>query len=154
MLTHHVEDQLRIEFQIEINAPPAKVWGKLATIEGMNQWFARNLVFEHKVGGRFEMKGELPGDGPYRFTGEVIKIDPERELTFTWRDSLNPDNAWQVDTFVSFRLEPTANGTRVTMTHTGFEALGERGKVDYQGHVEGWTLSDTLTGLKEAVEAA
>jgi uncharacterized protein YndB with AHSA1/START domain len=154
MLANHAAEQLKIQFEIEINAPPAKVWEKLATIEGMNQWFARDLVFEHKVGGRFEMKGELPGDGPFRFTGQVVTLEPERELAFTWRDTLSNENAWPADTLVSFKLEPSANGTKVTMTHTGFEALGSGlAKPAYEGHIQGWSLSETLVDLKKAAEA-
>lgn len=153
MLASHNAEELRIEFSIEINAPPAKVWDKLASIEGMNQWFARDLVFEHKVGGRFEMKGEMPGDGPFRFTGQVVTVEPERELAFTWRDSLN-ENAWPADTLVSFKLEPSAGGTKVTLTHTGFEALGSGlAKPSYNGHIQGWQMSETLVDLKKAVEA-
>lgn len=153
MLASHNAEELRIEFSIEINAPPAKVWDKLATIEGMNQWFARDLVFEHKVGGRFEMKGEMPGDGPFRFTGQVVTVEPERELTFTWRDSLS-ENAWPADTLVSFKLEPSTGGTKVTLIHSGFEALGSGlAKPSYNGHIQGWQMSETLVDLKKAAEA-
>jgi uncharacterized protein YndB with AHSA1/START domain len=153
MLASHSPQDLKIHFEIEIAAPPDKVWAKLATPEGMSEWFARDLVFEHKIGGRFEMKGEMPGEGPYRFTGRVTKIEPERELAFTWKDELTSPG-WPVETLVSFRLEPTATGTRVTLTHTGFQQLGAGGKEAYEGHVQGWSLSETLTGLKDAVEKA
>ena len=153
MLATHEEEKLKIQFEIEIDAPPAKVWAKMASLEGMNQWLSRNLIFEHEVGGRFQMQGEEPGGGPYRFTGEVVKITPEKELAFTWKSELGEDGEWPNSTLVTFRLEPTDTGTRVTLTHTGFEALGAAlGKSAYEGHVQGWTRAETLQTLKDAVE--
>lgn len=154
MLAGHNPEELRIQFEIEILASPEKVWAQMATLEGMNQWLARNLVFEHKVGGRFEMKGNLPGEGPYRFTGEVVSLIPEKELAFTWKHDPEQGEAWPVSTLVALRLEPTAGGTRVTLTHTGFEALGEAmGKSAYEGHIQGWTMAENLSDLKAAAEA-
>jgi hypothetical protein len=50
---------------------------------------------------------------------------------------------------------PTATGTKVSLSHTGFEALGAAlGKSAYEGHITGWTMSETLTELKAAVEKA
>lgn len=152
MLTKHAAEELKIHFEIEINAPPEKVWAKMATLEGMNQWLARNLVFEHKVGGRFEMKGNLPGEGPYRFTGEVVTLKAEKELAFTWKSDPEGGQAWPVSTLVTLRLQSSDSGTRVTLTHTGFEALGEAAKEAYEGHILGWTMAENLNSLKAAVE--
>jgi len=152
MLATHEAQNLKIQFEIEIEAPPDKVWAKLATLEGMNEWFSRTLVFEHEVGGRFSMEGVM--DGPYKFAGEVVRIEPEKELAFTWRSELGEDGVWDAYTLVSFQLEPSANGTRVSLTHSGFEVLGaESGKAAYEGHIQGWTASAPLDSLKEAVEA-
>lgn len=152
MLANHSEEKLRIHFEIFIDAAPAKVWAKIASLEGMNQWLARNLVFEHKIGGRFEMKGSL-GEGSYRFTGEVVTLEPERELSFTWKSDPEGGTPWPVSTLVTLRLEPSGSGTQVTLTHTGFDALAEMGKSHYEGHIEGWTIADNLNELKKAAEA-
>ncbi|MEX1247703.1 MAG: SRPBCC domain-containing protein [Anaerolineales bacterium] len=155
MLAAHVADKKEIRFEIEINATPAKVWAKLATLEGMNEWLSRKLIFEHRIGGRFQMEGNQPGEGPYRFAGEVVKLVPEKELAFTWKSELGEAAEWPVHTLVTFHLEPAGAGTRVTLTHTGFEALGAAlGKSAYEGHVQGWTMSEALKELKKTVEAA
>lgn len=154
MLVKHSPEELKIEFEVYIEATPAKVWSLMASVEGMNQWLARNLVFEHRLGGRFEMKGNLPGEGPYRFTGEVVKLEPERELAFTWKSDPENGAPWNVSTLVTLRLQPEGTGTRVSLTHTGFEALGESGKSQYEGHIQGWTIADNLNDLKKAAEAS
>lgn len=154
MLSKHSAQELKIEFEIFINAAPAKVWSLMASVEGMNQWLARSLIFEHKLGGRFEMKGNLPGEGPYRFTGEVVTLEPERELAFTWKHDPEQGTPWPVSTLVTLQLQAEGGGTRVTLTHTGFEALGDIGKSQYEGHIQGWTIAENLNDLKKAVEAS
>jgi len=154
MLANHIAERFQIHFEIEINAPPAKVWSKLATLDGLKEWLGRNMIFEHKVGGRFQMEGEMPGEDPYKFTGQVTSIVPEKELAFTWKSELGEKEPWPAFTLVTFHLFPTAVGTRVTMDHTGFEALGENlAQSGFEGHVQGWTMSQTLEDLKQAVEA-
>ena len=155
MLAHHDPEKLEIHFEIEISASPAKVWTKLATLDGLKEWFGRDLIFEHKVGGQFRLQGELPGDGPYKFTGQIVSIIPETELSFTWKSEVGEKGPWPDHTLVTFHLFPSSGGTRVTMDHTGFEALGaELSKSGFEGHIQGWTLSETLTDLKRVVESA
>lgn len=152
MRANHLMEELNIQFEIEIKASPAKVWSKLATLEGLKEWFGRDLIFEHRVGGRFQLQGEQPGEGPYRFVGQVVKIDVEKELAFTWKSE---SESWPTHTLVSFRLEPTASGTRVTLTHSGFAALGAPlNKNAFEGHVQGWTMSKPLVDLKALVEGS
>jgi uncharacterized protein YndB with AHSA1/START domain len=155
MLATHIAEKLQIQFEIEINAPPEKVWGNLASLEGMNEWFSKKLVFEFHQGGRFQMEVSIPGDGDFTFYGEVIKIDPPHELAFTWTEHEKGKTPWPIATLVSFKLRPKGNSTVVSLTHTGFEKLeGELARTEYEGHIEGWERAETLKELKAAVEAA
>ncbi len=153
MLAQHTSEKLEIHFEIEINASPEKVWGTLASKEGMDEWFSKKLVFEFREGGRFQMEVSIPEEGDYTFFGEVVKVDPPKELAFTWIEQEKGKDPWPVSTLVTFKLRPTATGTLVTLTHTGFEALGgELARTEYEGHIVGWERSDTLADLKHAVE--
>ncbi|MEX1071943.1 MAG: SRPBCC domain-containing protein [Anaerolineales bacterium] len=155
MLATHIAEKLQIQFEIEINAPPEKVWTKLASIEGMNEWLSKRLVFEFRQGGEFRMEVSIPGDGDFTFFGEVVKIEPLKELAFTWIEQEKGKDPWPVSTLVSFKLKPSTNGTLVSMTHTGFEALeGELARSEYEGHIVGWERAETLKELKTAVEAS
>ncbi len=155
MLANHVSEKFEIHFEIEIMAPPEKVWGKLATLEGMHQWFGKHLVFEFRQGGKFQMEVSIPGNGDFTFFGEVVKIEPFKELSFTWTEHEKGQEPWPVSTLVSFRLEPTKQGTLVTFTHAGFGALGdELARKEYEGHVIGWSRDKEIEKLKQAVEAA
>ncbi len=155
MLAAHVAEKLQIQFEIEINAPPEKVWAKLATLEGMNEWLSKKLIFEFREGGQFRMDVSIPGDGDYVFFGEVVKVEPNKELAFTWTEHEKGKDPWPISTFVSFKLKPSKNGTLVSMIHTGFEALlGNLARKEYEGHIVGWERAGTLQELKAAVEAA
>ena len=155
MLASHIADELKIHFEIEIKASPDKVWAKLASLEGMHEWFSKKLVFEFHPGGRFQMEVSIPGDGDFTFYGEVVKIDPPHELAFTWTEHEKGKTPWPIATLVSFKLRPKGDGTVVSLTHTGFEKLeGELARTEYEGHIVGWERAETLKELKAAVEAA
>lgn len=154
MLASHIASELKIVFEIEIEAPPEKVWAKLTSLEGMNEWFSKKLTFEFRVGGRFQMDVSIPGDGDFTFFGEVVTIDPPHELAFTWIEQEKGKNPWPVATLVSFKLQPSQRGTLVRLTHSGFDELeGELARREYEGHIEGWARAGTLQELKTAVEA-
>jgi uncharacterized protein YndB with AHSA1/START domain len=153
MLAAHNNEKFEIHFEIDIEAPIHIVWEKISSFESMREWFSSNLIFEHKVGGRFQMEGEMPEEGTYKFSGEVVRIEPHKELAFTWRPEHSDEGNWAGNTsLVSFRLSPTASGTKVSLSHTGFDAQGpEQGKLAYESHIQGWTRSGTLDSLKSSV---
>lgn len=155
MLPNHSEDLLQIRFEIDINAPITAVWAKLSSPEGMQEWFARDLIFEPRVGGRFRIQGESPEEGRYRFVGEVVRIEPPSDLAFTWRPDYVEDGDWsRLSSLVTFSLKVNdSGGTRVTLLHSGFSSLGPtEGKQAYESHIQGWESSKTLQSLKELVE--
>lgn len=155
MLASHIADELKVHFEIEIKATLEEVWTKLASLEGMNEWFSKKLVFEFQEGGRFQMEVSIPEDGDFTFYGEVVKINPPHELAFTWTEHEKGKTPWPIATLVSFKLRPKGDNTVVSLTHTGFEKLeGELAHTEYEGHIVGWERAETLKELKAAVEAA
>jgi uncharacterized protein YndB with AHSA1/START domain len=88
------------------------------------------LIFEGRVGGRFF---ERYSDGEEYEIGRVTAFDPPARVVFTWRQ---PN--WDAATEVEVRFAAEADGTRVTLEHRGWEALGPaapRGSYD-----KGWDL--------------
>jgi uncharacterized protein YndB with AHSA1/START domain len=153
MLANHVAEEMKVQFEIEINATPEKVWAKLASAEGMAEWFSKRLTFEFHEGGQFKMDVNYGDEGEFTFFGKVVKIDAPRELAFTWTQQPKGKEPWPVSTLVSFKLQPTAAGTRVTLTHSGFEALdAAMARPEYDGHIVGWERSAVLQDLKAVVE--
>ncbi len=84
-----------------------------------------------EAGGAVE---ELSPDGkPHRW-GTVEIFEPGRQLRFTWHPGREPDSAQWVDV-VFGALD---SGSRVTLTHGGWEALGEIAPILRREYVAGW----------------
>ena len=92
--------------------PPDRVWRALTDPVAIAQWLMPN-DFEPRVGHRFQFR-TTPRPG---FSGvidaEVLLVDPPRRLCYAWA-------AGGHHTTVTWTLEPTAHGTRVTLEHAGF----------------------------------
>lgn len=86
MLAKHRTNEMQVRFEVDIQASAEEVWAKLASREGMSQWFSERLIFEFVEGGEFRMEVSVPEEGDFTFFGEVQKIDPLRELAFTWTE--------------------------------------------------------------------
>jgi len=73
----------------------------------------------------------------------VKEIVPEKLFSFTWHPyAVDPavDYSQEEPTLVEFRLEPTAAGTRVTVTESGFEKVPEARRAEaFRMNDGGWT---------------
>lgn len=134
-----------------IKASPSKVWPYVASQEGLRRWLSGNIEFEPVIGAPvafFEHGGGL--------RGRVVALEPERRLAFTWTELDAP--GWQQDpgpTLLTITLSPEAGGTRVTLTHSGFENLPEAIWLSQFGSYQrGWSYGATMPRLKQVVEEA
>ena len=95
--------------------PPAKVWRALTDSRLLAQWLMPN-DFEPTIGHRFTFHTPpRPGfDGIVRC--QVLEVDEPRRLAYTWRGG-------PIDTVVTLTLEPSGQGTRLRLEHTGFAGL-------------------------------
>ena len=91
-----------------------------------------DCTLEPRVGGRVF---ERAADGKETLWGTVLAYDPPRRLAFSWIvGGLAPEEAQMVE--ISFT--PEGDGTRVELSHSGWEKLGERGKSLREGYDRGW----------------
>lgn len=98
--------------------PIDRVWEAIATARGLSAWLMPT-DFEPRVGHRFQFRWKkIPGWRGY-VDCEVIALEPLRRLTISWLG-----DEGQKPTTVSFQLERVADGTRLTLDHTGFEGIG------------------------------
>jgi uncharacterized protein YndB with AHSA1/START domain len=74
-----------------------------------------------------------PGGACHRW-GTVQSADPGRRLRFTWHPGREPQSAQ----WVEVEFEPALGGCRVTLTHGGWEALGEIAPILRREYVAGW----------------
>jgi uncharacterized protein YndB with AHSA1/START domain len=95
--------------------PPELVWNALTEPALLARWLMDN-DFQPIVGHRFTFTTRpVPAQG---FTGvidcEVLEIDPPHTLKISWASA-------HLETTVEWRLEPQGNGTRLFLTHDGFD---------------------------------
>jgi uncharacterized protein YndB with AHSA1/START domain len=107
-------------------------WWPLAT-HSLGQAEAVGVRFEPREGGRLV---ETLRNGGEHVWGEVTRWQPGRQVAFTWHLDRDPATAQWVE--VSFASHP--GGTRVTLTHGGWERLGENGAQMRENYAGGWKV--------------
>ena len=96
--------------------PPEKVWRALTDPELLASWLMPN-DFEPRVGHRFTFRTDpVPAHG---FDGivrcEVLELVPARRLRVSWAGG-------GLDTTVTWDLVPEGRGTRLLLSHEGFDS--------------------------------
>lgn len=104
----------RLETQIEIDAPAARVWSILMDFPGHARWnpFVRSIEGLAKVGESLRVFIQPPGSRGMRFRPTVLAVEPARE--FRWKGKLVVRGVFDGEHF--FILEPGAD-TRVLLRH-------------------------------------
>jgi uncharacterized protein YndB with AHSA1/START domain len=129
--------------------PPAKVWRVLTEPELMDAWLMPNTGFSPEVGTRFTFHAEpVPLTN---FSGliecEVLEVDPQRVLRISWTSA-----GTALDSEVTWRLEPEGRGTRMLLTHTGFD-LDDPDQARAFGIMGGGWRSHVLRRMGTALDA-
>jgi uncharacterized protein YndB with AHSA1/START domain len=127
---------------------PRKVWNALTNSDLLARWLMPN-DFVAKVGYRFTFKTDpVPQHG---FDGvihcEVLTLLPELELSISWHGG-------SLDSTVTWRLEPEGAGTRLLLTHDGFDESDPGQLMTKQILGGGWNgkIAARLAQLLEAEE--
>lgn len=117
---------------VEIAAPRERVFELFTVPERLVEWWPDAVTFEAREGGRVHL--EFEGRGTV--SGTVTRFDPPGTLGFTWVRGVAPDVVTQVDVELS---ELEDGGTRVVLTHSGWEAVPEEEVAEWRGiHEAGW----------------
>jgi uncharacterized protein YndB with AHSA1/START domain len=149
-------DQDAIVSEIQIAAPPERVFRALSDPGELKRWFsgpdcpAKFWKMDARVGGQYSYsteKGSITVNGVSEFEchGEILECVPPRLLVYTWIGNWHDDKFAR--TIVRWELEKKGSGTHVKVTHSGLANLPIARK-DYSG---GWT--GVVEMLKKFVEA-
>jgi uncharacterized protein YndB with AHSA1/START domain len=119
-------------------------WWPVST-HSLSRQSATHCRLEAEPGGAVD---ERAPDGSLHVWGEVLAVEPGRRIRFSWHPGREPASAQWID--VSF--EAAASGSRVTLTHGGWETLGEIGPLLRQEYVSGWhyVLGNLFVGYVSA----
>jgi uncharacterized protein YndB with AHSA1/START domain len=148
-------DQDAIVSEIDIAAPPERVFDSLTNADALAHWFTnpecpvKVWKMDARVGGSYSYetaKGSVVVNevSEFKCHGEILQCDPPRLLVYTWIANWHDDASHS--TTVRWELTPTASGTHVKVTHSGLASLPVARK-DYSG---GWP--GVVKMLKEFAE--
>lgn len=129
---------------VELKAPLSRVWRAISDHKEFGEWFRVKLDGPFQPGSVSTGKMTYPGYEHYPWRAHVERMEPEAMLSFRWHDfdeKSGVDIAKQATTLVEFRLEPTTEGTRLTITESGFDNLPDHRRLEVlRGNTEGWNL--------------
>lgn len=136
-------DQDSIIAEIDIAAPPTRVFEALTDPDQLLRWFTdascpvKVWQMDARLGGSYNYSTEkanfaVNGVNEFKCHGEITEIDPPGLLVYTWVANWHLDP--QKKTVVRWELSPTATGTHVKVTHSGLAEEPDARK-DYSG---GW----------------
>jgi uncharacterized protein YndB with AHSA1/START domain len=135
--------EYRIEKQIELNAPLARVWRALTDHEEFGTWFRVRLDGPFVLGQVSRGHITYPGYEHLKWEARVTRLEPESLFAFTWHPyAIDPqvDYSKETPTTVEFRLEKRGTGTLLRLTESGFEAIpGARRDQAFRMNERGWT---------------
>ena len=149
----------RIEKQILLKAPLARVWRALSDSREFGLWFG--VKFDAPFAPGAKMRGALVGttvnpeiakrqqqhkDVVFQMT--IEKMEPQRLFSFRWHPgAVDPtvDHSKEPMTLVEFSLQQQPDGVLLTVTESGFDQIPlERRAKTFAGNAEGWSIQLTL----------
>ncbi len=107
-------EALSVIVEREFPHPPEKIWRALTQPHLIEEWLMKN-DFRPNVGHRFHLRGDWGGV----LACEVLVVDPNRTLSYTWNFA-HGDAAYNLESVVTFTLTPTGAGTHLRMEQSGF----------------------------------
>ncbi len=144
-----------VECEIEIAAPPDRVFEALTDEKQLSLWFnnpecpVKEWKFDARPGGRYNYSTRketmvVNAKNQFQCHGEIVEFDPPRLLAYTWIGNWHNDQS--LKTLVRYELTTRGKGTHVKVTHSGL-ASEDVARKDYSG---GWP--GVLASLKDFTE--
>lgn len=121
-MTEPAAETLSIVVERELPYPPSKVWRALTQPHLIAEWLMQN-DFAPEPGRAFRLSADWGG-----VDGLVLAIEPERLLSYAW-------NTKDLQSVVTWTLEPMGAGARLRMVQTGFRPDQQP---YYRGAAAGW----------------
>lgn len=135
----------RIEEQVRLHAPRARVWRALTTADELAAWFGVKLTGATPIAPGAQVTGHMifPGYEHVRFDVIIEEVVPERRFSWRWHPNAiekGVDYSADPRTLVTFTLEDAPGGdTLLRVVESGFDALpASRRAAALLGNANGW----------------
>ena len=123
----------------DLPGAPFRVWRTLTEPALVARWLMATDIAPI-VGHRFTFRSRPMGDWDGTVRCEVLAVEPERLLRYSWLGG-SPPNV--LDSIVTWTLTPTSTGTRLHLEHAGFP----EDHAGYAPMLQGWQ------GKRDAIAA-
>ena len=144
----------RIDKSIDIAASPERVWQALTSAPELSAWFQVTIEGEIAPGNEIWMTSTHAGYVGQRFSVRIVEMTPPRRFAWDWHPGevdRSVDYGKEPRTRVTFTLEPSGRGTRLSVSETGFDAISlERRAKVYKDNAQGW--GEVVTWLQKYAE--
>ena len=144
-----------IEKTIDLRAPIDRVWTALTDHEQFGAWFGVKLEAPFQVGETASGRLTYRGYEDLVWEARVTVMEPPHRFAFTWHPyAVDPkiDYSAEPPTLVAFTLTATGEGTRLTVTESGFDALPpHRRDIALRMDDSGW--AEQILNIRAHVEA-
>jgi uncharacterized protein YndB with AHSA1/START domain len=149
----------RIEKQVLLRAPHARVWRALTDAREFGAWFGMKFDGSFTPGARVPgvivpttvdaevARAQQPFEGtPFEIT--IDRIEPERLFAFRWHPfAVEPgvDYSREPATLIEFLLEDVPDGVMLTVRESGFDRIPlERRAKAFAANEAGWAIQVRL----------
>ncbi len=118
-----IANSFEVQETVHVHESIDRVWDVLVIQNGLKRWLhAQLFVLEIADNGLIEVpffRDETSID----VVGETSYLNPPHQLMFTWIEQDPYGREWAFPTVVSLAFVSHNGGTRVTLTHKGFQRL-------------------------------
>jgi uncharacterized protein YndB with AHSA1/START domain len=149
----------RIEKEVLLKAPLARVWRAISDADEFGQWFG--VRFDGPFVPGTAVTGVITptavddeiadAQRPYAGTADtwqIVDVQPQRRLAFRWHPygvDDDVDHSKEPTTLVEFTLQDRADGVLLRIVESGFDAIpAERRASAFEANSEGWAAQTRL----------
>jgi uncharacterized protein YndB with AHSA1/START domain len=133
----------RIEREILLRAPQARVWQALTDSRQFGEWFGVIASQPFAPGATVTARVTIPGYEHVPFSITIVEMQPERLFSWRWHPNAidaGRDYSSEPTTLVEFHLEAEGSGTRLRVIESGFDQVPVSRRLDaFRGNSQGWT---------------
>jgi uncharacterized protein YndB with AHSA1/START domain len=149
----------RIEKEVVLRAPLARVWQAISNADEFGRWFGVRFDGPFVEGAAVTgvitpttvdedvARAQEPHAGKSD-TWQIVAIEPQRRLAFRWHPyavESGADYSQEPTTLVEFTLAETDDGVLLRIVESGFDKIpADRRVAAFEANSEGWTAQTEL----------
>ena len=133
----------RIEREVIVRAPRARVWQALTDARQFGEWFGIRPSGPFVPGATVHAVVTTAGYENLKFSILIVAIQPETLFSYRWHPfAVEPGRDYSAEptTLVEFHVDEVPGGTRVRVVESGFGQVPASRRLEaFRSNSDGWT---------------